>query len=119
MSRLSLLAAFSSATFLVYGLLGLIAPSLEREFTRFGLPHLRVLTASLELLGALGLLVGLRWPPALWLSSGGLALLMLAGVGVRLRVGDSLVQMLPALALLLLNLYLFALACRWLGASAQ
>ena len=85
---------------------------MEREFTRFGLAHLRVLTGSLEVLGGVGLLVGLKWPPALWLSSGGLALLMLCGVSVRVSVGDSLLQTLPALALMLLNLYLLLASAR-------
>ena len=110
MSVLSLLTVFSSATFVGYGLLCVTSPSMEREFTRFGLAHLRVLTGGLELLGGVGLLVGLKWPPALWLSAGGLALLMLCGVGVRVGVGDSLVQTLPALALMLLNLYLLVAA---------
>ncbi|MEP7118547.1 MAG: hypothetical protein ABI880_13240 [Acidobacteriota bacterium] len=110
MSKLALLTVFSSATFLGYGLWCLTSLSMEREFTRFGLTNLRVLTGSLEVLGGVGLLVGLKWPPALWLSSGGLALLMLCGVGVRVSVGDGLVQTLPALALMLLNLYVLAAA---------
>lgn len=112
MSLLSFLTVFSSATFLGYGLWCLTSLSMEREFTRFGLAHLRVLTGVLEVLGGVGLLVGLKWPPALWLSSGGLALLMLCGVGVRVTVGDSLIQTLPALALMLLNLYLLGAAAR-------
>ena len=112
MSLHSLLTVFSSATFLGYGLLCLTSLSMQREFTRFGLPHLRVLTGSLEVLGGVGLVVGLKWPPALWLSSAGLALLMLCGVGVRVSVGDSLVQMVPALGLMLLNLYILVAASR-------
>jgi uncharacterized membrane protein YphA (DoxX/SURF4 family) len=85
---------------------------MEREFTRFGLAHFRVLTGGLEVLGGVGLLVGLKWPPALWLSSWGLALLMLCGVGVRISVSDSLVQTLPALGLMLVNVYIFVAAPR-------
>ncbi len=85
---------------------------MEREFARFGLAPLRTLIGSLEMLAGIGLLVGLKWPPALWVSSGGLALLMLCGVGVRLRVGDSVVQMLPALGLMLVNLYVLVAALR-------
>jgi len=107
---LSVLTVLSSVTFLGYGLLALTSPSMEREFTRFGLAHLRVLTASLELLGGVGLLVGLRWPPALWLSSGGLTILMLCGVAVRIGVADGLLLTLPALVLMLLNLYILVAA---------
>jgi hypothetical protein len=56
-----------------------------------------------EMLGGIGLLVGLVWLPAMWLSSGGLAVLMMLGVWVRARINDSLLQTLPALVLLLVN----------------
>ena len=112
MSVLSLLTVCSSATFVGYGLLCVTSLSMEREFMRFGLARLRVLTGGLEVLGGVGLLVGLKWPPALWLSSGGLALLMLCGISVRVSVGDSLLQTLPALALMLLNLYLLLASAR-------
>ena len=102
----------SSVAFLAYGLLCLASPSMEREFARFGLAPQRTLIGSLEVLAGIGLLVGLKWPPALWVSSGGLALLMLCGLGVRLRVGDSVVQMLPALGLMLVNLYVLVAALR-------
>lgn len=112
MSLLSLLTVFSSVTFLGYGLLCVTSVSMEREFTRFGLAHLRVFIGSLEILGGIGLLVGLAWTPALWLASGGLGLLMLCGVVVRVSVSDSLVQMLPALGLMVVNAYIFVAAQR-------
>jgi uncharacterized membrane protein YphA (DoxX/SURF4 family) len=97
------LAFCTGAAFVVYGLSCLRAESMKAEFRRFRLERLRVLTGVLEVLGGLGLLVGLVWPPAMRLSSGGLALLMMLGVGVRVRVNDSLLQTLPALVLLLVN----------------
>ncbi len=96
----------SSATFLIYGGLCLSSLSMQGEFKRFGLERLRTLTGLLEVLGGVGLLVGLKWPLALWLSSGGLSLLMMAGLGVRIRIGDSLLISFPALALMILNAYI-------------
>jgi hypothetical protein len=78
------------------------------DFHRFGLPNLRILTGVLEILGGLGLLVGFKWRPALWISSAGLSLLMQIAFGVRLKMRDSVVQSVPSLALMLLNLYIFA-----------
>ena len=40
------------------------------------------------------------------MAAGGLALMMLVAVGVRIRIQDSLFQTLPALIYLLLNAYL-------------
>ena len=79
---------------------------MKSDFERFGLERLRTLTGLLEVLAGVGLLAGLKWPPALWLSSGGLSLLMMAGLGVRIRIGDGLLLSLPALALMILNAYI-------------
>ena len=49
----------------------------------------------------------------MWLSSGGLALLMMLGVGVRVRVKDSLLQTLPALVLMLVNGFILFASWPW------
>ena len=70
------------------------------EFARYGLPRHRHLVGLLEILGAGGLLAGQRLPWLGQLAAAGLALLMVLGVGVRIRIKDSLLQTLPALAYL-------------------
>lgn len=96
----------SSAVFLFYGIACLCLDGMKRDFERFGLSRLRTVTGTLEVLGALGLIVGLFWPPLVALSSGGLALMMLLGIATRIRVLDSLAQTLPALILMCLNLFI-------------
>ena len=105
-------AACSGAAFLVYGALCLTSPLMQAEFIRFGLERFRVVTGTLEVMAGLGLLVGLLWPPALWLSSGGLALLMLCGVIVRVNVNDEAVDILPAALLMLVNGYILVASLR-------
>lgn len=80
---------------------------MEREFQRYGLSCLRVLTGWLEILGGVGLVIGLWWLPSLWLSSGGLSLLMLCGLFTRFSIGDPVHLWLPAALLFSLNAYLF------------
>jgi len=107
MDLVSVLTLVSSVTFLTYGILYFFSPQLKNEFRRFGLEKFGVLTALLEILGALGLLVGFFSTPILLLSSGGLALLMFFGLIARVRVKDSLVASLPAFILMVLNAYIF------------
>ena len=83
---------------------------MKSEFKRFGLEKLGALTAVLELLGAFGLLVGMRFHPLLLVSAGGLAVLMLLGVVVRIQMKDSLLISLPATFYMLLNGYIFFLS---------
>ena len=55
---------------------------------------------------ALGLLAGMDEPWVGRAASGGLALMMVVAVGVRIRIKDTLPQTTPALLYLALNAYL-------------
>ena len=107
MSFLTVLIFISSFSFILYGIAYFTSPQMKSEFKRFGLEKLGALTAVLELLGAVGLLVGMRFHPLLLVSAGGLAILMLLGVAVRIKMRDSLLISLPATFYMLLNAYIF------------
>lgn len=79
---------------------------MKNEFKRFDLEKLGLLTIIVEFLGALGLLIGLYFKPILLISSGGLALLMLLGLIVRIKSKDSFWVSIPALFYMALNIYI-------------
>jgi hypothetical protein len=83
---------------------------MKNEFKRFGLEKIGLTTVLLEILGALGLLVGLKFYFLLMISSLGLALLMLAGLIVRIKLKDSIWISFPAFFYMVLNTYIFWLA---------
>ena len=113
MSILNSFVILSSFSFLFYGISYFVSPHMKNEFKRFKLEKLGLLTIVLEIVGALGLLIGLWYQPLLLLSSGGLALLMFLGVLVRLKLKDSLWITLPALFYMVLNGYIFYLAIQF------
>jgi|TARA_B110000091_G_scaffold204528_1_gene239307 hypothetical protein len=80
---------------------------MKKEFKRFGLEKIGLLTMVLEFIGATGLIVGLKFNPILIVSSLGLALLMFCGLIVRIRLKDNLWISLPALFYMVLNTYIF------------
>jgi hypothetical protein len=80
---------------------------MKNEFKRFGLEKFGVATALLEILGAIGLLVGFVSMPILLISSGGLALLMFFGLLARVRIKDGFWVSLPASLFMVLNAYIF------------
>lgn len=102
----NILIVFSSLSFFAYGIFYFIDPLMKSEFKRFKLEKLGLLTIVLQLLGAVGLIVGLLFNPILIISSGGLALLMFFGLLVRVKLKDSLMVSLPALFFCCLNLYI-------------
>ncbi len=83
---------------------------MKKEFKRFGLEKVGLLTILLEIIGSIGLLIGLEFPFFLLISSLGLALLMLAGLIVRIKLKDSVWVSLPAVFYLFLNAYIFLIA---------
>ena len=107
MFLLYILIIISSLSFFVYGIAYFTTPHMKSEFIRFGLGKFGGITAVLEILGAVGLMVGLLFNPILVISSGALALLMFLGTAVRVKIKDSLWTTLPALFFLALNSYIF------------
>jgi hypothetical protein len=96
----------SSVCFLLYGASLFGARAMVAEFERYHLAPYRTLTGVLQMSAGAGLLLGLRFRPLLLFSAGGLAAMMLGAIVVRLRVRDPLVSAIPALLLLILNLFI-------------
>jgi hypothetical protein len=63
------------------------------------------MTGFLQLLGAIGLLIGLYFSPTLLLlASTGLSILMIAGFIVRLKINDNFIQSSPSFLFAVLNI---------------
>ena len=109
------LRALSMLLFFYYGISVLVSDAMVREFEKFGLLRFRKLTGVLEVVGAAGLLIGYLVPPLVIVASGGLALLMVLGVAVRLRTGPPLTDAIPALVMLVINVYVCVYAISLVG----
>ena len=94
----------TAVAFLVYGLCCIFSGHMVEEFERYRLARFRMLTGYLQILGAVGLLVGFLFSPAAGLVAAlGLCVQMLLGFGVRLLIRDSLLQCLPSFGFMLIN----------------
>lgn len=100
------LILFSAISFLVYGTACFFSAYMKREFTRWGLGSQRALVGGLQLCAVVGLLAGFEQPLIGRAASVGLAIMMLVAVGVRIRTRDSIMQTIPALLYLGLQVYL-------------
>jgi hypothetical protein len=107
MSLITIAALISSFSFFAYAFAYFRTPHMKDEFKRFGLEKIGLTTVLLEIIGALGLLVGLKFNLFLIISSLGLALLMFAGLIVRINLKDSVWISLPAFLLMVLNAFIF------------
>lgn len=100
----------SIVAFAGYGTHALLSDGMVAEFERYGLARLRVSTATLQILGSVGLAAGHFFRPLLLLSAGGFTMMMLVALLVRIRIRDPISAMLPAFVLMCLNLFLVASA---------
>ncbi len=98
---------FSSLSFIAYSISYFISPHRSTEFERFKLKSLGLFVIILEILGAVGLIIGLFFKPVLLISSGGLALLMLLGLITRIKSKDTFRVSAPAIFYMFLNAYIF------------
>lgn len=100
------LILFSALSFLGYGSACFCSSYIKQEFFRYGLGSQRVLVGTLQWFAGIGLLGGISQPWMGQLASGGLALMMLVAVGVRIQIHDTALRTLPAVVYLVLNAYL-------------
>jgi hypothetical protein len=100
----------SSILFAWYGMNALLSESMVAEFKRYRLARFRILTGILQVAASLGIIAGHFYRPILLLSAGGLTTMMFLGVITRVRIKDPLPAALPAFALCVLNLFIFAAA---------
>ena len=113
------LQLLSAVAFAGYGAAILLTDHMVVEFERYGLSRWRTLVGLLELTGALGLAAGYWFRPVGAAAALGLSLLMLLGILSRWRVEDSLLSTIPALVLLLLNLWVAGHHLGWTSSPSS
>ncbi len=106
---LIVLSLISGLSFAIYGYQTLFGAPPRGEFERYGMPGVRKFVGSMQLMGALGVLLGFRYAAIGALAAGGLALMMALGLIVRLRIHDAPRLMVPAASLGAMNALLVVL----------
>ena len=98
-----LLVVFSGVSFLVYGIGSFNSKRMNSEFIRWGYKDYRYLIGTFQLLGGIGLLIGLFFKPLIILSSSCLTIMMIIAVYVRFKIRDPFQMTLPALFYTIIN----------------
>ena len=106
---LTSLSLLSAGAFYYYGFSCWCAERLRIEYRRYGVPHLRGILGTLQLLGATGVLLGLAFAPLGAAAAFGLSLMMVIGLIFRWKLGDQFRLMVPATSLAVLNTVLVLL----------
>tara|TARA_R110002072_G_scaffold159819_5_gene310867 strand:+ start:456 stop:806 length:351 start_codon:yes stop_codon:yes gene_type:complete len=104
---LTVLTWFSSLAFIIFGVNCFYSKFIILEFERYGLPTFRKLTGVLQIIGAIGSIIGLYfYPILLLLASLGLFILMTAGFVVRIKIKDNFFKSSPSFTFAAINLFI-------------
>ena len=104
---------FSGLSFLFFGISCLFSNFMVIEFKRYDLEKFRIIVGLLQLLGSVGLFIGLFSKNWAMLASLGLAILMAFGFMVRIKIKDSFLLSFPSLFYTILNMILFIILIRF------
>lgn len=73
------------------------------EYARWGYKDYRILLGCSQMLGGIGLLIGIANPTLLSVASFLLTFMMITAVFVRIKIKDNIIQMSPAIFYTVLN----------------
>jgi uncharacterized membrane protein YphA (DoxX/SURF4 family) len=100
--NLSLLL-FSAVSFIFYGISSFFSKRMLSEYARWGYKNQRILLGCLQLLGGVGLLIGITNTVLLSVASFLLTFMMIKAVFVRIKIKDNIIQMSPAILYTVVN----------------
>jgi hypothetical protein len=98
-----LLVVFSALSFIFYGINSFFTKRMVSEYARWGYSDHRILLGCIQLLGGIGLLIGITNSVLLSVTSFLLTFMMITAIFVRIKIKDSLTNMLPAIFYSLIN----------------
>lgn len=98
---------FTGISFMIYGVNSFYSRRMISEFERWGYKNHRKTISSLQILGGLGLLIGLKINIILIASSLCLSIMMFVAIIVRVKINDNVARILPAITYLMLSSLIF------------
>jgi hypothetical protein len=94
---------FSAISFVFYGITSFFSKRMLSEYARWGYKDYRILLGCLQILGGIGLVVGIVNSVLLSVASFLLTFMMITAVFVRIKIKDNIIQMSPAIFYTVLN----------------
>ena len=98
---------FTGISFMIYGINSFYSKRMISEFKRWGYKKHRKTISSLQILGGLGLVIGLQINIILIASSLCLSIMMFFAIIVRVKINDNVARILPAITYLMLSSLIF------------
>tara|TARA_B100002051_G_C16637987_1_gene587031 strand:+ start:757 stop:1095 length:339 start_codon:yes stop_codon:yes gene_type:complete len=98
---------FTAVSFIIYGYSSFVSRRMKSEFIRWEFGNHRKTVGSLQILGGLGLLLGLKYNILLVVSSFCFIIMMSVAIFIRIKIKDNITDILPAITYLFLSVMIF------------
>tara|TARA_B100000123_G_scaffold157557_1_gene116551 strand:- start:74 stop:424 length:351 start_codon:yes stop_codon:yes gene_type:complete len=105
--ELNFIILFSAFSFIIYGYSSFMSKRMISEYSRWGFTDQRKIIGFFQLLGGIGLIVGIKVNILLFITSLSFIIMMLFAIVVRIKIKDGIVEILPAITYLFLNIMIF------------
>ena len=105
--NLTLVILFTAISFVIYGYSSFMSKRMISEYSRWGFADQRKIIGFFQLLGGIGLLVGIKVNILLFITSLSFIIMMLFAIIVRIKIKDGIVEILPAITYLFFNIMIF------------
>ena len=105
--ELNFIILFSAFSFIIYGYSSFMSKRMISEYSRWGFSNQRKIIGFFQLLGGFGLIVGIKVNILLFITSLSFIIMMLFAIVVRIKIKDGIVEILPAITYLFLNIMIF------------
>ena len=105
--NLTLVILFTAISFVIYGYSSFMSKRMISEYSRWGFADQRKIIGFFQLLGGIGLLIGIKVNILLFITSLSFIIMMLFAIIVRIKIKDGIVEILPAITYLFLNIMIF------------
>ena len=105
--NLTLVIIFTGISFIIYGYSSFISRRMKSEYARWGYNNQRKIVGSLQLLGGIGLILGLKINVLLITTSFCFIMMMTMAIFIRVKIKDNITDVLPAITYLFLSILIF------------
>ena len=105
--NLTLVVIFTAVSFIIYGYSSFISRRMKSEYARWGYDNQRKIVGSLQLLGGIGLILGLQINVLLITTSFCFIMMMTMAIFIRIKIKDNIADILPAITYLFLSILIF------------
>ena len=105
--NLTLVVIFTAVSFIIYGYSSFISRRMKSEYARWGYNNQRKIVGSLQLLGGIGLILGLQINVLLITTSFCFIMMMTMAIFIRVKIKDNITDILPAITYLFLSILIF------------